>query len=194
MAQETESHTDDELVARALEGEVECFETIVERYQGRLVSFLTRMLGDRELAHDLVQETFIKVYDALDRFDPKYKFSTWIFRIAHNLGIDEIRKRRVTLLSLQRTDGYDETYEWDLPSDDPSPYRDVRNVERGKAIRAAVADLPWDYRELILLRHYAALSYQEIASVKDMPLGTVKNKLFRARQMLKGDLEAFLGD
>jgi RNA polymerase sigma-70 factor (ECF subfamily) len=196
MAVATAHPADEQLVARILDGEHELFAVLDERYQERLVNFLFRMVRDTDSAHDLAQEAFFKVYGALDRFDPTYRFSTWMFRVAHNLAIDEIRKRRVRLVSLQRPDdgGEEGGWEWELPSSGPSPYRELRNVERGRAIRRAIADLPEDYRELISLRHYADLSYDEIAEMKDMPLGTVKNKLFRGRQMLKERLAAYLGD
>jgi RNA polymerase sigma-70 factor, ECF subfamily len=185
--------TDEELVAWILRGNREGFEEVVARYQDRLVSFIHRILRDLEAAHDLAQEAFLRVYTNLDRFDPAYKFSTWIFRVAHNLAIDEIRKRRMKLVSLQRGNE-DEEYEWELPSQGASPYQDLRNVERGDAIQEAIDALPWDYRKLIVMRHYGELSYDEIAALEEMPLGTVKNKLFRGRQMLKERLREYLGD
>jgi RNA polymerase sigma-70 factor, ECF subfamily len=186
--------TDEELVAWILKGNQEAFGEVVGRYQDRLVSFIHRMLRDLDAAHDLAQEVFLRVYGNLDRFDPAYKFSTWIFRVAHNLAIDEIRKRRVRLVSLQRGEGEEGGYEWELPGHGRSPYQELRNEERGTAIQEAIASLPWDYRELILLRHFGELSYEEIAELKRMPLGTVKNKLFRGRQMLKERLRGYLGD
>jgi len=186
---------DEELVARVLAGDQGSFGILVERYQDRLVSFLFRMLRDLDTAHDLSQEVFLRVYQALDRFDPQFKFSTWTFRVAHNLGVDELRRRKVRWVPLQRQDAEDETpWERELPSTDPSPYQDLRNEQRGGAIQEAIDALPGDYRELIVMRHYAELSYEEIAQLKRMPLGTVKNKLFRGRQMLKERLAAYLGD
>jgi RNA polymerase sigma-70 factor (ECF subfamily) len=186
---------DEELVARVLAGDQASFGLLVERYQDRLVSFLFRMLRDVDTAHDLAQEVFLRVYQALDRFDPQFKFSTWTFRVAHNLGVDELRRRKVRWVPLQRQEAEDETpWERELPSSDPSPYRDLRNQQRGAAIQTAIDALPSDYRELIVMRHYAELSYEEIAQLKRMPLGTVKNKLFRGRQMLKEKLAAYLGD
>ncbi len=187
--------TDEELVAAVLQGQRERFTDLVERYQGRLVNYLYRMLRNQEDAHDLTQEVFFKVHGALDRFDDRYRFSTWLFRVAQNAAIDRIRKRRLTLVSLSRPDGEDgDGGDWDLPGHEPTPYQDARNVERGGAIRCAIDELPWEYRELIMLRHYSELSYDEIATLKGMPLGTVKNKLFRGRQMLKDKLRDFLTD
>ena len=187
--------TDEELIRAILDGDDEPFRVLVERYQNRVVNYLNRMLRDIDESQELAQEVFVRIYGALDRFDPSYRFSTWLFRVAQNAAIDRIRKRRLVMVSLSRpetaeSDGGD----WEFASDDPSPYGDFRNVERGCAIREAVAKLKGEYRELIELRHFGELSYEEIAELKEMPLGTVKNKLFRGRQMLKAQLADFLTD
>ncbi|MEE8278014.1 MAG: sigma-70 family RNA polymerase sigma factor [Thermoanaerobaculia bacterium] len=186
---------DQELIAAVLAGDQERFGDLVERYQGRLVNYLYRLLRNVEESQDLAQEVFFKVYQSLDRFDARYKFSTWLFRVAQNAAIDKIRKRRLQLVSMDRQgdpEGGGRT--WEFPSDRPGPYRNLRNRERGEAIQEAIDHLPWEYRELIVLRHFGELSYQEIATLKSMPLGTVKNKLFRGRQMMKEELRDFLTD
>ncbi|MEM8963226.1 MAG: sigma-70 family RNA polymerase sigma factor [Acidobacteriota bacterium] len=184
--------TDEELVASILDGERDRFADLVRRYQGRLVNYLFRMLRNEADAHDLAQDVFFKIYEALDRFDDRYRFSTWLFRVAQNAAIDRIRKRRLKVVSIHRDD--EENGDWELPSGGPTPYHDSRNVERGQAIVAAIAQLPGEYRELIEMRHYGEMSYDDIATLKEMPLGTVKNKLFRGRQMLKEKLAEFLVD
>ncbi len=189
-----ETRADETLVQDVLDGDQDAFTELVERYQGRLVNYLYRLLRNTEEAHDVAQEVFIKVYQALDRFDPRYRFSTWLFRVGKNAAIDLIRKRRMKLVSLHRHDDGEEGRDWDLPSPDRGPYREVRNLERGEAIHRAVDELPEEYRELITLRHFGELSYADIARLKEMPLGTVKNKLFRGRQMLKEELADFLTD
>lgn len=187
--------TDEELVAAVLEGDLDGFQELVTRYQGRVVNYLYRLLRDLDEAHDLAQEVFLRIYRALDRFDSGYRFSTWLFRVAQNAAIDRIRKRRVRLVSLHRPETEDsEGGDWDFPSPGTGPYGDLRNRERGEAISEAINDLADEYRELIVLRHFGELSYEEIAQLKGMPLGTVKNKLFRGRQMLKGKLADFLSD
>ncbi len=191
----TPTPSDEEIVAQVLAGDEDLYAEIVTRYQGRLVNYLYRLLRNLDDAHDLAQEVFLKVYRALDRFDPGYRFSTWLFRVGQNAAIDHIRKRRLKVVSIQRPDkesGGDR--EWEFPSPNPTPYGDARNVERGHAIQEAVAELPWEYRELIVLRHFGELSYEEIANLKEMPLGTVKNKLFRGRQMLKQKLKDYVGE
>jgi RNA polymerase sigma-70 factor, ECF subfamily len=186
--------SDEELIAAALRGAPEKFGVLVERYQSRLINYLFRLLRNADDASELAQEVFLKVYQVLDRYDPQYKFSTWLFRVAQNAAIDQIRRRRLKLVSLQQEDSDGESREWELPSAERSPYGELRNQERGEAIQRAIDALPWEYRELILLRHYGELPYEEIARMKEMPLGTVKNKLFRGRQMLKEKLQEFLVD
>jgi RNA polymerase sigma-70 factor (ECF subfamily) len=195
MAPEPVQPSDEELVEAVLRGQRERFGDLVERYQGRLVNYLYRLLRSVEDAHELTQEVFIKVYQALDRYDPRYRFSTWIFRVAQNAAIDEIRKRRVRLVSFDgREDDEGEAREWEPESPERGPYGALRNAERGGAIQEAIDKLPWEYRELIVLRHFGELSYDDIARLKAMPLGTVKNKLFRGRQMLKEELAEYLQD
>ena len=187
--------TDEDVVAAVLAGHAERYEELVQRYQGRLVNYLYRVLHSLEDAHDLAQEVFLRVYRALDRYDPQFKFSTWLFRVAQNAAIDSVRKRRVHLVSMERPETEDgDGGSFEFPSGDRGPYGALRNIERGRAIVDAIAELPDEYRELIHLRHFAELSYGEIAELKGMPLGTVKNKLFRGRQMLKEKLAAFLVD
>jgi RNA polymerase sigma-70 factor (ECF subfamily) len=195
MSSGTVQPEDTELIAAVLKGEQERFSDLVQRYQGRLVNYLHRLLRDPEGAHDLAQEVFLKVYRALDRYDPRYKFSTWLFRVAKNAAIDEIRKRRIQFVSTDRPpDESGDGGTWEFASPDAGPYRQLRNRERGDAIQEAIDNLPWEYRELIVMRHYGELSYDEIATLKEMPLGTVKNKLFRARQIMKQQLESYLVD
>jgi len=177
---------DVEIVRRVLAGDEALFEVLVRRYQARVASHVTRMVGNRDDALDLAQEIFLKVFQALDRFNPAYKFSTWLFRIAGNAAIDHLRKRRPRTVPLETPDPDGPgPFAPEQRSTGLDPYGELRNSERGKAISRAIQDLPADFRELIALRHFAGLSYEEIAGVKNMPLGTVKNKLFRARAVLK---------
>jgi RNA polymerase sigma-70 factor (ECF subfamily) len=182
--------SDEELVRVVLGGDRERFAELVERYQARLVNYLYRLVRNSDDAHDLAQEVFVRVYQALDRFDPSYRFSTWLFRVAQNAAIDQIRRRRFRLVPIgPQDDGGGEGHrELELEDHAPSALDGMESREREAEVRAAIDALPWEYRELILLRHYGELAYDEIAESKGMPLGTVKNKLFRARQMLKATL------
>ena len=177
---------DDVLVAGILDGQEELFTVLVTRYQTRLFRFISRYTGDAEDARDVTQEVFLKVYSALDTFDPRYKFSTWLFRIGGNAAIDHIRRRKARPIPIDlplNEDG--EAMQVDLPDTRPDPLEDLSRMRLRRELDAAIERLPDDYRELISLRHYGELPYEEIAEMKGMPLGTVKNKLFRARQALR---------
>ena len=178
---------DPDLVSRILGGDEALFEALVRRYQARVVAHVARMVGSREDALDLAQEIFLKVFGALDRYNPEFKFSTWLFRIAGNAAIDHLRKRRPRTVPLEIPDPESRSGVSAIEHESPGldPYGQLRNVERGRAISRAIAELPFEFRELITLRHFGGLSYEEIAQLKNMPLGTVKNKLFRARVVLK---------
>ncbi len=189
---EREQLDDRALVARVLEGDRDRFTELVKRYEKRVVNYVYRITHRYEEAHDLTQEIFVKVFMALDRYDPKYQFSTWLFRIAQNSAIDALRKKSIAEVPLAKPAGDEEPKDREFADTGVSPYRALKNKQLAAAIDLAVLDLPPDYRELIRLRHFAELSYEEIASMKRLPLGTVKNKLFRARNMLKESLEGFV--
>lgn len=186
--------TDEELVAAILDGDAALYTDLVERYRGRLINYLNRFLGNAEESEELSQEVFLRVYRALDRYNPRYRFSTWLFRVAKNAAIDLIRKRRLKLVPMQRVGMDGRTREREFESEERDPYRTLRNLERRHAIGAAIDGLGEEYRELIQLRHFAEMTYEEIAEFKGMPLGTVKNKLFRGRRMLKARLADYLTD
>ena len=190
---EREQLDDRALVARILRGERDRFTDLVRRYEKRVINYVYRITHRYEEAHDLTQEIFVKVYVAIDRYDPKYQFSTWLFRIAQNSAIDALRKKSVIEVPFARPATEDSnSKEREFADGGVSPYRALKNKQLSAAIDRAVRDLPPDYRELIQLRHFAELSYEEIATMKKLPLGTVKNKLFRARNLLKDVLGEFL--
>jgi RNA polymerase sigma-70 factor (ECF subfamily) len=184
--------SDERLVELALDGDEEAYGVLVRRYQRRLTAFLSQLVGDLELARELTQEAFVRAWSALERFDPRYRFSTWLFRIAHNLGIDQLRRKRLQTVSLYRTDSEGEELEVVVADLDKDPLGHLENRALADELRRIIDGLRPEYRELVLLRHFANLSYQEIADFKEMPLGTVKNKLFRAHSVLRDALAAFL--
>jgi RNA polymerase sigma-70 factor (ECF subfamily) len=184
--------SDEELVAASLDGNQAAFGLLVRRYQRRLTAFLGQLVGDMELARELSQEAFIRAWTALDRFDPQFRFSTWLFRIAHNLGIDQLRRRRLLTVPLVRQDAEGEEVEIAVVDASKDPLGHFENRELAGAIKVAIRGLRSEYRELVLLRHFAGLSYQDIADLKGMPLGTVKNKLFRAHSVLRRALQEYL--
>ena len=153
-------------------------------------SVIYRMVRDRELAEDLAQETFIKVLNALDRYDPKYKFSSWIFKIAHNTAIDQLRKKEPETLSLEgspHTRSVDEASASAIAvaseEETPEDYTSSRQV--GDEIEKALGGLRPEYRTAIVLWHVEGRPYEEIAEVMDLPLGTVKTYIHRARKELR---------
>jgi len=192
VTEKTPPLTDERLVELALDGDEEAFGLLVRRYQRRLTAFLSQLVGDLELARELSQEAFVRAWSALSRFDSKYRFSTWLFRIAHNLGIDQLRRRRLKTVSLYRTDAEGDEVEVIVPDAKKDPLGHLENHALASELRQVIDELRPEYRELVLLRHFAGLSYQENADFKEMPLGTVKNKLFRAHSVLRTALADFL--
>ena len=182
--------SDEQLVNLALSGDRSAFERLVRRHQSGLVNHLYRQTGQRELAWDLAQEVFLKVFTALPRFDPRYRFTTWVYRIATNRAIDLMRRKSVPLCSLDETDG-DGPRDFPLADNSPAPDEMLRYAELQTRIEQAIAELPDDYRRLLLLRNEQHFRYDEISRITDLPIGTVKNRIFRARAMLRdllGDL------
>jgi RNA polymerase sigma-70 factor, ECF subfamily len=175
---------DCDLVVRAIKGREDGFEELVRRYQRPIAAYVYRMVGDYDAALDLTQEVFIKVYSSLERYRSEYKFSTWIYKIAHNASVDHLRRgasREQALTS--EIDG--EEREIAVLSRKLSPEQEYAVEERRSEIERVVRQLPTVYRELIILRHQHDLSYDEIAEVMSLPLGTVKNRLFRARELMR---------
>jgi RNA polymerase sigma-70 factor (ECF subfamily) len=179
---------DGELIARAVSGESDSFESIVHRYHRPVTKFIYRMVQDYETALDLTQEVFLKVYTALERYDDRYKFSTWLFKIASNHTIDYLRKQTGNTVSLDETDGDSDQSLLEVETDEPSPERQAILNQRRALIESVIGKLPVSYRQVIVLRHVAELEYEEIADVTGLPLGTVKNRIFRAREAIRKKL------
>ena len=182
--QEIRQLTDGELIIDAIGGREDGFEELVRRYQRPIIGYVFRMLGDYESSLDVTQEVFIKVYNSLHRYSSDYKFSTWLYRIAHNAAIDHMRRNSVSPQSIE-TENADGTYQMQIESPNPSPEQDRERSEWRIEIDQVVRRLPEAYKQLILLRHAQDLSYDEIAAITRLPLGTVKNRLFRAREMMR---------
>lgn len=178
------------LAAEAAAGSQRAFRELLERYERPVFSIVYRMVRDRALAEDLAQEAFIRAFRAIGGYNPGYKFSSWIFKIAHNLTIDHLRKRRIDTISLEGSpDAVTEEEQARtrpvLESPGERPDAHVENLELGGAIEAAIGRLRPHYRTVTLLRHVEGYSYNEIAEILDLPLGTVKTYIHRARLELK---------
>jgi RNA polymerase sigma-70 factor (ECF subfamily) len=178
------SVADCDLVATAVHGGEGSFEELVRRYQRPISAYVYRMVGNYESALDLTQEIFIKVYNSLERYRAEFKFSTWIYKIAHNAAVDHLRRSATREQSLVIGPEGDQ---FDLPIESSrlSPEQESERRERRGEIETVVRALPANYRELVILRHSQDLSYEEIVEITGLPLGTVKNRLFRAREMMR---------
>jgi RNA polymerase sigma-70 factor, ECF subfamily len=182
--------TDQEVVAQARAGREKAYRELIGRYQRPVMSIIYRLVRDRELAEDLAQETFIKVLNAIDRYDPKLKFSSWIFKIAHNTAIDQLRKRELDTLSIDgsphaQTQEAIEASTIVPVSHEESPEAYTASREIGQEIEKALARLRPEYRTAIVLWHVEGRPYDEIAEIMEVPLGTVKTYIHRARNELR---------
>lgn len=183
--------SDHDLVRAALGGSERAFRILVERYQRAVLSLVARILANREDAEDVAQEAFVKAFTRLDTFDPAFKFSNWLFKIAHNTALDALRKRAATPgVSHEGLNEGGAGLGVELP--DPraeSPDEAAAMAEFRRDVERALAGLRPEYRSVILLRHLEGRAYEDIAEILELPLGTVKTFLFRARRELAGLLE-----
>lgn len=186
---------DSMLVARFLAGERRAFTELADRYHVRLMNFIQRTIGDRERAEDLVQETFIRVYRHLHRFDQTKKFSTWVYTIAGNLAKNELRNRSRNPLVLFQTiktnwDADHRPLEWEDNTYRPDDLYRKRHLK--EMIDGAVAQLPEHHRMVFVLREMEGKTYEEIAEITGVNLGTVKSRLNRARNNFAQLIEPML--
>ena len=184
---------DQDVVAFARGGREAGYLELVRRYERPVFALLYRMVRDREVAEDLAQDTFVKAINALDSYRAEFKFSSWLFKIAHNTAIDHLRRRTLDTLSIEGaphavTPEQLEATALQLASDDPSALDRVTSLELGGEIEVAIGRLRPEYRSCILLRHVEGLAYEEIAEALDLPLGTVKTYIHRARHELRATL------
>jgi RNA polymerase sigma-70 factor (ECF subfamily) len=185
---------DADVVALAQQGREPAYRELIRRYERPVFSLVFRMVRDRELAEDLAQETFIKVLNNIDRYVPEFKFSSWLFKIANNLAIDHLRRRQLPTISMHgapdaTTTSRIEATTFEIASDGESALEELESRELGTAIEKAIAALRPEYRSCIMLRHVEGRSYEEIAATLDLPLGTVKTYIHRARHELRKALD-----
>lgn len=174
------------LVQRAAANDQMAFAEIMDRYRDAIFHSINKMVFSSDDAEDLTIETFTKAFQRLDQYSPAYAFSTWLFKIASNHTIDFIRKKRLKALSLDQgfanEDG--DTMEFHVKDDALDPMETLQRKERIELMRAVVETMKPRYRRLVELRYFEERSYEEIAEELDLPLGTVKAQLFRARDIL----------
>ncbi len=184
---------DADVVALAQQGRERAFRELVRRYERPVFSLIYRMVRDRELAEDLSQDTFVKVLNHIDRYRPEFKLSSWLFKIANNVTIDFLRKRHLDTVSLDgsphATTSTDvEATSMDVRDRGENALDELESREIGSHIEQAISRLRPEYRSCILLRHVEGRSYEEIAATLDLPLGTVKTYIHRARHELRDAL------
>ncbi|MCQ2561949.1 MAG: sigma-70 family RNA polymerase sigma factor [Clostridia bacterium] len=175
------------LIDKAIGGDSDAFSALICRVQNKAYSIAFRYMNSDYDARDMMQESFIKMYRNLDKFNFESAFDTWYFRILINCCLDELRKRKnKESYSLDIIpDGKDEPMAVDIPDESPGPEAELISKERQKLVREAILALPEDHRNIIILRELEQLSYDEIGQTLDLDPGTVKSRLSRARQKLK---------
>ncbi len=182
MTTPTEKMTDRQLVEQTLAGNTTCYTTLFERYRRQIYAATLGKCGDEQDAGDIIQETYVKAYFNLPRYNPEYTFGQWIYTIARNLCIDFARRKR----SAGSTVSIDDTHgsEINPPCDAPNPEERIISRQRSRLLDSLMKELPMHYRTMIELRFVAEYSYEEIAEKLEMPLGTVKTQIHRAREKL----------
>ncbi|GIV61562.1 sigma-70 family RNA polymerase sigma factor [Rhodocaloribacter litoris] len=179
------SEQDRRLVEQALAGREAAYNELMAKYQNALYRHIQRMVRDRGEVDDLVQECFIKAFSALDSYSSEYAFSTWLYKIATNHTIDYLRKRKLPTFSIDRPiQTRDGELEYEVPDTTYRPDRHIVEDQRRELIQEAIDALPPKYHRVIVMRHQQEKSYEEIARELDLPLGTVKAHIFRARALL----------
>ena len=190
-----EKLSDHALIEATRGGDETAFGLIMTRYRGPITNYLYRFLNDYEEAVDLAQETFVRVYFALDRYHTNFAFSTYIYRIATNLAISEIRRRKrrrlLSLTGLFQAEG-DSEVEFQPTDHRILPDAELVEDERSKVIGRAIAALPEKYRVPVILRDIEGKSYDEVAEIMELGLGTTKSRISRGRGLLKEKLQHYL--
>jgi RNA polymerase sigma factor (sigma-70 family) len=176
---------DSSLIQQALAGNDRAYKKLMSKYHDPIFNFIYKMVHDRQQVEDLTQEAFIKAFASLKNFNDEYAFSTWLYKIATNNSIDFIRKRKLQMYSIDKPiESKDSDYTFELPDDSYEADRELISDQRTKLLNAAIARLPEKYRKVIRLRHVEEKSYEEIAVQLNLPIGTVKAHIFRAREVL----------
>jgi RNA polymerase sigma-70 factor (ECF subfamily) len=176
---------DSRLIRAALKGDDGAYKRLMGKYHDAIYSFIYRMIHDKHQVEDLTQEAFIKAFSSLASFNDEFAFSTWLYKIATNNSIDYIRKRKLQTYSIDKPiESADSDYSFELPDEDTETDQELISDQRAKLLTAAINKLPEKYRKVIQLRHVDERSYEEIAEELELPIGTVKAHIFRAREML----------
>lgn len=176
---------DRQLIQAALKGDQKAYESLLNKYKNLVYTIMIKMVRNPQEAEDLTQEAFMKAFNSLASFNDEFAFSTWLMKIATNNCIDFLRKKKLRTTSIHEPIRYkDDTFEFEIPDNSAGPERLILQNERKQMLEAAINSLPERYRYVIVLRHKEEKSYEEIAEILNLPLGTVKAQIFRARELL----------
>lgn len=176
---------DSQIIQDALRGDDLAYKKLMKKYHDAIFNFIYRMVHDREQVEDLTQEAFIKAFSSLKSFNEEYAFSTWLYKIATNNSIDYIRKRKLQMYSIDKpVESRDSDFSFELPDETYEPDREIISDQRAVLLNQAISRLPEKYQQVIRLRHQEERSYEEIAKMLKLPIGTVKAHIFRARELL----------
>jgi RNA polymerase sigma factor (sigma-70 family) len=179
------------LIKKALAGNEAAYSLLLRRHKDAIYRMIVRIVRNQEEARDLVQETFMKAFGSLSSYKCQYRFTTWLYKIAANSCIDYLRKRRLVSVSLdQPLETKDGEVTIEVADWTYNPEQDLTSRQKSLSIDAAIDSLPRKYREVILYRHKQDKSYEEIAQILSIPVGTVKARIFRARELLKKKLKS----
>ncbi len=178
------------LVQRAREGDQKAYAELLGRYRDAIYFMLLKMVNNASDAEDLTIEAFGKAFKNINQYTPNFAFSTWLFKIATNNCIDFIRKKRAATISLDQSPDESDTTSVTIQSDAPDPEAYMINSQKIKLLREVVSKLKPRYRTLVELRYFKEFSYEEISEELDLPIGTVKAQLFRARELLYNILKS----
>jgi RNA polymerase sigma-70 factor (ECF subfamily) len=188
--------SDHALLEETLAGDEDAFAELVSRYRNQITSYIYRMTNDYDGAVDLAQETFMRVYRAANRYQTTHAFSTYIYRIATNLAISELRKRKrrrlVSLTGLLSGGEGEEVRDFDAPDERPLPDANLVDTEQRRVVKKAISTLPEKYRAPLVLRDVEGKSYDEIAAILQTSEGTVKSRINRARNFLRDKMRNYL--
>ena len=191
--QNAKREEDKRLIQAALSNDQKAFEKLLNKYKNLVYTIMIKMVRNPQEAEDLTQEAFMKAFNSLASFNDEFAFSTWLMKIATNNCIDFLRKRKLRTYSIHEPIQYkDEKIEIDIPDSDPTPEKNLLQDETKKLLENAIEELPERYRYVIVLRHKEEKSYEEIAEILNLPLGTVKAQIFRAREILNKKLKESL--
>ncbi|MBN1879228.1 sigma-70 family RNA polymerase sigma factor [bacterium] len=179
--------SDEALMLQVKDGNHDAFGELLRRYERQLTVFFLRQLGDEDGARDLVMDTFLRIYKAAYRYEPRAKFSTYIYQVARNLIINEAQKREIR--KADSLDQMNENSSLQLAMDDPDPEQVLARKEQQLLVQKALEDLPEDQRTILILLEYQELSYERVAQIMGCSMGTVKSRMHRARQKVREWME-----